>query len=812
MYHVGRPGDDSYVERVLQRVGRRRPQQPHQHLLVGGAVGYADVDGLRPPVGRLRQRQGDLPHLLAPRGRPLLQPPRPADHRGQAVGREGDLRRPAAVQHGVDGRPLAAGVAGHRAGAAARHRPAAARARHVGPRVRAPLGQLGDVPRRAVHPDRPCDVRASSGRRCSTTTPSYTPRARRAPVRRRRRRDPRDRRRSSAPTSAGSRRTPGAPPAPATSAAGRRRAACSSSTCSPVRSATEGGTSRNGWNKFIPEPPKAHRPARPVERAHLAARVPARPPRDAHAAAALPQGGPGPARHLLHPRLQPGVDQPRRVHVAGGADRRPSSSAATSRSRRRGRRRRGSPTTCCRWASAPSATTSPATRPTPGAGSGSANRCCAAYAELGAARSVRQRTHETNPGEVWEENEFWIDLSWRIDPDGALGIRQHASRATTGRASRSPSTSTTPRSSPTPSPACPRRPPRPGMTPLEYMRDHGAFAIPGDQYTPYERPVDPAAIAGCTRDDAGVYRKPGTTGMFDDELAEFAGHMPFIGDGSPASTSTASRSRASRHRRASSSCSRRRCATGAGRSTPRPGWIPSATSTGRTSTSPATSASCCPTFRHPDADPHPVRQQQVAQRDQPPPPAVDPPVRRRAARHRRTAGSARITTRIGHFVIQTWRTEGIRPGVVAASHHMGRWRLDERAGAGRWSAGRGRRSTSDGTAWRLRRERRASSRTTSADPDTGRIWWTDTGVHQNLTFRVQPDPVSGMHCWLPAGHASLPPPTATATATSSSTPPKSTRGVPRVAGHDPARARPPGLRRPLWFARPVKPTIDAYRL
>ena len=27
------------------------------------------------------------------------------------------------------------------------------------------------------------------------------------------------------------------------------------------------------------------------------------------------------------------------------------------------------------------------------------------------------------------------------------------------------------------------------------------------------------------------------------------------------------------------------------------------------------------------------------------------------------------------------------------------------------------------------------------------IWWTDGGVHQNMTFPVQPDPVSGMHCW-----------------------------------------------------------------
>jgi anaerobic selenocysteine-containing dehydrogenase len=34
-------------------------------------------------------------------------------------------------------------------------------------------------------------------------------------------------------------------------------------------------------------------------------------------------------------------------------------------------------------------------------------------------------TYEANPGEVWEEDEFWIELSWRLDPDGSLGVRQH---------------------------------------------------------------------------------------------------------------------------------------------------------------------------------------------------------------------------------------------------------------------------------------------------------------------------------------------------------------------------------------------------
>src|SRR6266849_1922663 len=44
-------------------------------------------------------------------------------------------------------------------------------------------------------------------------------------------------------------------------------------------------------------------------------------------------------------------------------------------------------------------------------------------------RAARQRngedvndTREVNPGEVWEENEFWMELTWRIDRDGSLGI------------------------------------------------------------------------------------------------------------------------------------------------------------------------------------------------------------------------------------------------------------------------------------------------------------------------------------------------------------------------------------------------------
>ena len=108
------------------------------------------------------------------------------------------------------------------------------------------------------------------------------------------------------------------------------------------------------------------------------------------------------------------------------------------------------------------------------------------------------------------------------------------------------------------------------------------------------------------------------------------------------------------------------------------------------------------------------------------------------------SGLVRITTRIGHFVIQAWRTEGIRPGVVAASHHMGRWRVEEDK-ARSWGAGKAEISNS-GSEWSLKRTKGMSSYE-SDDPDTGCIWWNDTGVHQNLTFAVQPDPISGMQCW-----------------------------------------------------------------
>ncbi len=113
-----------------------------------------------------------------------------------------------------------------------------------------------------------------------------------------------------------------------------------------------------------------------------------------------------------------------------------------------------------------------------------------------------------------------------------------------------------------------------------------------------------------------------------------------------------------------------------------------------------------------------------------------------------TGDLVRVETEIGHFVVKAWVTEGIRPGVVACSHHMGRWKLEN--GTGQNQGQRQMMATvaldRSGSDWGLRRERGVEPYA-SSDPDTLRIWWSDAGVHQNLTFPVHPDPISGMHCW-----------------------------------------------------------------
>jgi anaerobic selenocysteine-containing dehydrogenase len=427
------------------------------------------------------------------------------------------------------------------------------------------------------------------------------------------------------------------------------------------------------------------------------------------------------------------------------------------------------------------------------------------YAEInGDETGPARRTHEYNPGEVWEENEFWIDLSWRIDPDGSLGIRKWF------ESDQRPGTPVGVdeyygRTFADGVPGLAEAAAEAGVTPLEFMRDRGAYAVPGDTYTAYERIVDATAVGDCERDAAGVYRRARTAGAWDGSAEALADTtLDGLGDGSPAvdvdGDARAGFPTPSRKLELYSTTLRDwgwpEHAT--------PGWIPSHVHWEDLDLA-GDERILLPTFRIPTLihtrSANSKWLNEISHRH----PLWIHPSDAEALGIEEN-GLVRITTRIGHFVIQAWRTEGIRPGVVAASHHMGRWRLDD-DNSRSWIAGRAD-LTTDGTRWSLRRTH-GDLAYGSDDADTARIWWHDTGVHQNLTFAVQPDPISGMHCW----HQRV-------------------RVTPALADDeygdvvvDTAKSRdayrewlattrpgpgPGNLRRPLWYARPLKPVASAY--
>ena len=104
-----------------------------------------------------------------------------------------------------------------------------------------------------------------------------------------------------------------------------------------------------------------------------------------------------------------------------------------------------------------------------------------------------------------------------------------------------------------------------------------------------------------------------------------------------------------------------------------------------------------------------------------------------------TGGLLKVATEIGYFIDKVWVTESIRPGVIACSHHLGRWRLKEESGGERWASGLVELTHKEEGTWMMRQVHGVQP-FASADPDSGRIWWQDAGVHQNLIFPVQPDP------------------------------------------------------------------------
>jgi anaerobic selenocysteine-containing dehydrogenase len=415
-----------------------------------------------------------------------------------------------------------------------------------------------------------------------------------------------------------------------------------------------------------------------------------------------------------------------------------------------------------------------------------------------------QDTRDVNPGEVWEENEFWLELTWRIDPDGSLGIRQYAEskerpgeRLTVDEYYAYIFENSIP--------GLPARAAAEKMTPLEFMRRYGAFEISRKIGALYEQEVPAEELEDVRTDRFGrVYThtaKPPSLNIVPiptiDPDAEGRRMVGVSVDGQTLRGFPTPSGRLEFYSKTLADWGWPEWST--------PVYIKSHVHPDNLEEDQTVLIS---TFRlamqiH-TRSANAKWLNEIAHTN---PLWLHPS---HAARLNVTTGDlVRVETETGHFVVRAWVTEGIKPGIVACSHHMGRWKL----------AGEGERQmmatvalNHEASAWGLRRERGVEPYK-SDDADTERIWWTDVGVHQNLTFPVHPDPISGMHCWHQAvrvrraeagdSYGDIAVDTA-----------KSREAYRRwLAMTRPAgKFSPDGTRRPYWLLRPLKPAKQFYRL
>ncbi|MGH3333808.1 MAG: molybdopterin-dependent oxidoreductase [Nocardioidaceae bacterium] len=417
-----------------------------------------------------------------------------------------------------------------------------------------------------------------------------------------------------------------------------------------------------------------------------------------------------------------------------------------------------------------------------------------AMAKMGRAVSD---SRESNPGEVWEENEFWFELSWRIDPDGSLGIRKFfespyrpGEKVTVDEYYRWVFENSVP--------GLPKAAAGQGLTPLEYMRKYGVFEVAKDTYRLDERPLSEAELEGATPDANGVLRKPVTL----DSTPPLVGEAGSVGVVHDDGTKTAGWLTPSRKLELLSET----MVDFGWEEYAAPGYIESHVSH-RTIDPSNNEMVLMPTFRLPTlihtrsgnakylneiSNTHPLWMHTTD-----------------AARFGLGTGDlVRVNTEIGYFVARVWSTEAIRPGVMGLSHHMGRWRTSENAGS-RWAMGLVDLSNDGDGVWKLRYKEGVKP-FKSDDPDSERIHWDDPGVHQNLAFAVHPDPLSGMHCWHQKVRIEKARPDDQYGDVVVDT--KRSREVYRAWMENtrpgPSRS---GLRRPEFMMRPVKPRRRAFR-
>lgn len=364
-------------------------------------------------------------------------------------------------------------------------------------------------------------------------------------------------------------------------------------------------------------------------------------------------------------------------------------------------------------------------------------------------------TYEANPGETWEETEFWIELSWRIDPDGSLGVRKYfespyrpGEKIKIQEYYRWIFENSVP--------GLPEAAAAEGLSPYDFMVKYGAFAVQEEAYGSYltETPDGPKGFTTPSK-----------------KLELFSQTM--IDWGWPDYSMPAYiKSHVHRENRKEGEFE----------------FI------------------LVPTFRLPTLiHTRSANAKWLYELSNSNPVWIHPSDAERLCI--KTGDLVRVSTRIGYYVNKAWVTEGMRPGIIACSHHLGRWKLNDE-GTDRMAGVKVERQEVAPGILKFRRLEDISPYE-SKDKDTRRIWWTDGGVHQNLTFPVQPDPISGQHCW----HQRV----VVSKALSEDKygdiqvdVNKSTEIYQEWQKLTKPAPGPGGLRRPLWMDRAVRPSDDAY--
>jgi anaerobic selenocysteine-containing dehydrogenase len=401
--------------------------------------------------------------------------------------------------------------------------------------------------------------------------------------------------------------------------------------------------------------------------------------------------------------------------------------------------------------------------------------------------STLEAHREAGLGEVWEEDEFWIDLSWRIDPDGAMGIRRYFESPYRPGAKMTLDeyygwifeNSV---------PGLPQAAAREGLTPLGYMRKYGAFLVEDDTYATHMRPLSAEQIEGSTvAPSTGVIMKAGSP------IGVQSGDTAVVGFPTPSrKLEFYSRTLKNWHWPEYAI----------------PGYIKSHVHRDNIDIS-KNQMLLLPTFRLPNlVHSRSGNAKWLYEISHKNPLWIHTSDAERLEVE--TGSLVKVETSIGYFIDRVWVTEAIRPGVVACSHHLGRWRLQEDAGNERWSSALVDLKQIAPGQW-IMRQIHGIRPFASPDADSSRILWEDAGVHQNLVFPVQPDPISGQHCW----HQKV---------TVTRADPHDRYGdvfVDTNKAHAEYRrwiemARPapgPGrLRRPLWFIRVYRPDPSMFYL